>query len=116
MSPAVGSIRRISVRTSVDLPEPERPMTTKTSPGMISSETSRTAIVQPVFCCSSRRESSASSVPMIWPAFAPKIFHTPCARRSGSPAGTATPSPAGASPATVSGAWLMRRTGDISAP
>ena len=31
--PAVGSISRISVRTSVDLPEPERPMTTNTSPG-----------------------------------------------------------------------------------
>ena len=31
--PAVGSISRISVRTRVDLPEPERPMTTNTSPG-----------------------------------------------------------------------------------
>ena len=33
ISPAVGSISRISVRTSVDLPEPERPITTNTSPG-----------------------------------------------------------------------------------
>ena len=30
-------------RTSVDLPEPDRPMTTKTSPGATSKETSLTA-------------------------------------------------------------------------
>ena len=42
---AVGSISRVRQRTSVDLPLPDRPMTTKTSPGRTSNETSRTAIV-----------------------------------------------------------------------
>ena len=51
--PAVGSISLISVRTSVDLPEPERPITTKTSPGQTSNDTSRTATTQPVFARSS---------------------------------------------------------------
>ena len=54
--PAVGSISRISVRTSVDLPDPERPITTNTSPGQTSNETSRTAATQPVFARSSARE------------------------------------------------------------
>ena len=63
--PAVGSISRISVRTSVDLPEPERPITTNTSPGQTSSETSLTAATQPVLARSSERGSSASGVPTI---------------------------------------------------
>jgi hypothetical protein len=85
IAPAVGSISRISVRTSVDLPEPDRPMTTNTSPGQTSSETSRTAIVQPVFSRSSEGDSSASGVPMTRSARAPKIFHTPRAASSGGP-------------------------------
>ena len=32
-APAVGSIRRVRQRISVDLPLPDSPMTTKTSPG-----------------------------------------------------------------------------------
>ncbi len=32
MWPLVGSIKRLSMRTRVDLPEPDRPMTTKISP------------------------------------------------------------------------------------
>ena len=76
-SPAVGSISRIRVRTSVDLPEPDSPITTKTSPGQMSSETSRKATVQPVFRRSSPRGSSASGVPTIRSACAPKIFQTP---------------------------------------
>ncbi len=39
--PAVGSMSRVSSRTSVDLPEPERPITTNTSPGATSKATSR---------------------------------------------------------------------------
>ena len=35
-APAVGSISRVRQRTSVDLPEPDRPMTTNTSPGATS--------------------------------------------------------------------------------
>src|SRR4051812_37973864 len=82
--PAVGSIRRISVRTSVDLPDPERPMTTKTSPGYTSNETSRTAATQPVFSRNSARDRSTSAVPMTLAAFLPKIFQIPSARISGS--------------------------------
>ena len=65
------------MRTSVDLPEPDRPMTTNTSPGQMSMLTSRTATVQPVLSRSSRRDRSASGVPMIRSACEPKIFHTP---------------------------------------
>ena len=83
--PALGSIRRISVRTSVDLPEPERPMTTKTSPGWISIDTSRTATTQPVFWRSSRGGSSQSGVPMSLSPWGPNTFHTPSARTTGSP-------------------------------
>ena len=60
-------------------------MTTNTSPGLMSSETSRTATMQPVFSRSSARESSQSGVPMTLSAPGPKTFHTPSARRSGSP-------------------------------
>ena len=60
-------------------------MTTNTSPGQTSNETSRTAATQPVFARSSARGSSASGVPMIRSAFGPKIFQTPVARISGSP-------------------------------
>ena len=45
--PAVGSWMRLIMRTSVDLPEPDNPMTTKTSPWATSNETSRTAATQP---------------------------------------------------------------------
>ena len=47
--PPVGSMSRVSSRTSVDLPDPERPMTTNTSPGATSKETS----VMPTTCRSS---------------------------------------------------------------
>ena len=72
--PAVGSISRVRHRTSVDLPEPDSPITTKTSPGATSKETSLTAAMQPVFSSISARLMSASGVPMIWSAFGPKTF------------------------------------------
>ncbi len=75
--PAVGSMSRVSSRTSVDLPEPDRPITTNTSPGATSNETSRMPTTWPVFSCSSLRERWACSVPMILSAFGPKIFHSP---------------------------------------
>ena len=75
--PWVGSISRVSSRTSVDLPEPESPITTNTSPGRTSNETSLTATTQPVLACSSLRDRSASGVPMILSALAPKIFQSP---------------------------------------
>ena len=46
--PAVGSIRRLSSRTSVDLPEPDRPMTTKISPSCTAKLASLTPSVWPV--------------------------------------------------------------------
>src|SRR4029078_7344358 len=78
-----GSISRINVRTSVDLPEPESPMTTNTWPGETANETSRTAATQPVFSRSSARDSSRSGVPSTLSAFLPKIFQIPWARISG---------------------------------
>ena len=75
--PAVGSISRVSRRTSVDLPEPDRPITTNTSPGATSKETSRMPTTWPVFSCSSLRDSWASSVAMILSARGPKIFQSP---------------------------------------
>ena len=60
-------------------------MTTNTSPGQTSSETSLTAATQPVLARSSERGSSASGVPTMLSAFGPKIFQTPLARMMGSP-------------------------------
>ena len=76
--PCVGSIRRVMHRTRVDLPEPERPITTNTSPGATSNETSRTAIVLPVFARKSVRESEASGEPITFSGLFPKTFHTFC--------------------------------------
>ena len=75
----------MSVRTSVDFPEPESPITTNTSPGQTSNDTSRTAATQPVFSRSAARVSSASAVPRMRSAFGPKIFQIPEAAMSGSP-------------------------------
>ena len=61
-------------------------MTTNTSRGATSNETSFTAITQPVFSCRSLRERSASGVPMILSARAPKIFQSPSTLRAASPA------------------------------
>ena len=82
--PAVGSIRRTSVRTSVDLPDPESPITTKTSPGQTWKLTSRTAVMQPVCSRSSARDSSAAGVPMMRSACGPKTFQTPSTEIRGS--------------------------------
>ena len=54
---SVGSISRVRHRTSVDLPLPDRPMTTKTSPGRTSNETSSTAI-DPAVLRGRRRRST----------------------------------------------------------
>ncbi len=73
--PAVGSIRRVRHRTRVDLPEPDRPITTNTSPGATSNDTSRTAATQPVWFSSSLRVRSASGVPTTLSALGPNTFH-----------------------------------------
>ena len=67
------------------MPEPERPITTNTSPGHTSSDTSLTAATQPVVARSSARESSASAEPGIFSAPGPNTFHTPDASISGVP-------------------------------
>ena len=74
--PDVGSISLVTQRTSVDLPLPERPMTTKTSPRLTSNEMSRDATVQPVLAISSARGSSTSPLPTTRAAFGPKTFQT----------------------------------------
>ena len=80
--PLVGSMSRVSNRTRVDLPEPDRPITTKTSPGATSKETSLTPTTLPVLVFRSARESSASGVPMILSARGPKIFQSPSTDRA----------------------------------
>ena len=67
--PAVGSISRVRQRTSVDLPEPDRPITTKTSPGRDLEGDVLDAAAQPVLLRSSLRDRSASGVPMILSAW-----------------------------------------------
>ncbi|UWN51209.1 hypothetical protein ASALC70_03434 [Alcanivorax sp. ALC70] len=47
--PAVTSMSRLSMRTMVDLPEPDSPMTTKISPSRMSKLASETPTVIPVF-------------------------------------------------------------------
>ena len=46
--PAEGSISRLMQRIRVDLPQPESPMTTKSSPGAMSMEMSRSPTTAPV--------------------------------------------------------------------
>ena len=75
--PAVGSMSRVRQRTSVDLPLPDRPMTTNTSPSATSRSTPRTAATLPVCASSSRRGRSASGASTIRSGFGPKTFHSP---------------------------------------
>ena len=76
--PSVGSIRRVRQRTSVDLPLPDRPMTTKTSPGFTSNDTSRTATVPPWAATAASMASASGGLPAPLATFAsagPKTFH-----------------------------------------
>ena len=73
--PAVGSINLVKHLTNVDLPEPDNPITTKTSPGATSKETFFTAAVLPVFSLNSERERSASDELTIFSGLSPKTFH-----------------------------------------
>src|SRR5947208_2764587 len=75
--PAVGSISRVRHRTRVDLPLPDRPMTTNTSPEATSNDTSRTAMTVLCFAFNSAGASSLSGLPMIWRARGPKTFQRP---------------------------------------
>ena len=73
--PAVGSINLVKHLTNVDLPEPDNPITTKTSPGATSKETSFTAAVLPVFALNSERERLASAELTIFSGLSPNTFH-----------------------------------------
>ena len=75
--PTVGSISRVRQRISVDLPLPDNPMTTKTSPGTTSMSMSRIATTLPVCASSCLRGRSASSEPTIRSGFGPYTFHRP---------------------------------------
>ena len=55
--PELGSMSRERQRTSVDLPDPDRPITIRSSPGATSRETSLTAATTP---SRSRREGSTT--------------------------------------------------------
>src|SRR3954451_11710483 len=74
ISPNEGSMSRVRHRMSVDLPLPDRPITTKISPGSTSNETWRTAIVEPVLRRKSALGSSGGGA-LILPSDGPKIFH-----------------------------------------
>lgn len=76
---------RVRQRTRVDLPEPDRPITTKTSPLRTSKVTSRTAAVQPVRSRSSAADRSASAEPGTFAAAfcGPKTFHRPSTAKTG---------------------------------
>ncbi|CAK7259606.1 conserved protein of unknown function (plasmid) [Shinella sp. WSC3-e] len=76
MSPEVGSMRRERQRTSVDLPEPDRPMMTKISPSRTSILTSRTAPTAPAARRSALVSRAAEGPARDLPP-APKIFQTP---------------------------------------
>src|SRR5688500_4641643 len=106
ISPAVGSMRRVRQRTSVDLPLPERPITTKTSPGLTSKDTSRTATVEPCLRRSSALDRSAAGVPMSRCSAGPKTFQRPL---------TEIPAAArsGDEPATDAG-WLVTGGGSAT--
>src|SRR5262245_44026874 len=75
--PAVGSMSLVRQRTRVDLPLPDKPITTNTSPGATSKSISRTATTFPVLACSSRRGRSAAGVPTMRWGRGPKTFHNP---------------------------------------
>src|SRR6266446_2134024 len=70
-------MRPLRHRTSVDLPEPESPMTTKTQPLGTSKLTSRTAATQPVRASSSARGRSASAESTMRSGCGPNTFQTP---------------------------------------
>ena len=75
ISPAVGSISRDMRRTSVDLPDPDRPMMTKISPRFTDRFTSRTAGTSPRATIASAVAPSPRSL-RTSPARLPNSFQT----------------------------------------
>ena len=69
----------------VDLPEPDKPMTTNVSPLPTSKETSRTPTVQPVACCTSSRDAPLPAISIALSGLAPKTFQMCSTDRHTSP-------------------------------
>src|SRR5881227_3967188 len=88
-SPSVGSSRRFTHRSSVDLPEPDGPITTRTSPA-----------------------SSERSMPLrTW--LSPNHLWTPCSRTRARSNGPHAPAPTGG---VVNGALVPESAGDSDEP
>ncbi len=78
--PLVGSISRLSRRTSVDLPEPDRPMMTKTSPASMVKWASNTPMDWPVRCRMSCFDSPCCTRSSAACGWSPKTLNT-CSMR-----------------------------------
>ena len=74
-SPAVGSMSRLMQRTSVDLPLPDRPMTTMISPSCTSKLASATPTPHPVWTRISALDVPFSSIGMARSGWCPKILY-----------------------------------------
>src|SRR5919202_4080780 len=81
--PALGSMSRLSSRTRVDLPDPDRPMTTNSSPRSTSKPTSWTASVLPVRRWISSRPTPSPARRNASRSRAPKTLVSPVARSTG---------------------------------
>lgn len=75
--PAVGSTRRLIKRISVDLPEPERPMSTKISPSLTSKETLCTPTICPVRAKTSSFVAPPASMSIACLGLLPNTLHSP---------------------------------------
>ena len=74
--PVVGSISRLMQRTNVDLPLPDRPITTNISSSLISKDTSFTAITCPVCSSISCLVEPLPELAIILSGSVPKTFQT----------------------------------------
>src|SRR3954470_14019225 len=81
--PALGSMSRLSSRTSVDLPDPDNPITTNSSPRSTVKLTSWTASVAPVRRRISVRPSPSPASRSASCSRAPKTFVRPETRSTG---------------------------------
>src|SRR5699024_260412 len=77
IDPVVGLCNKLKQRISVDFPLPDRPIITKTSPFLISSDASYTPTVCPVFSKISSFDIPLSMRGMTDFGLGPKIFETP---------------------------------------
>lgn len=76
VSPRMTGLSPLTARSSVDLPEPDRPISTMTSPGMMSKVAPATPKVWPVWSWISRRVLPASISGNARCGFEPKTMST----------------------------------------